>query len=369
MLITDAWVPLGHPLHLLSPKLAERNSLELLDANAFASNAASISREIINRLLKRRGWATVIGHNDWFQQTAVAQLKKFGAKARSQTVFAYSYAARDIFRYARSRGWRTVLGQIDPGLGEERIVECLDKGYAGGKADWSPAPLSYWRQWREEIDLADVVVTNSCWTRGMLVGEGISADKLRVIPLAYDQPAASTNFNRNYPFKFDHDRPLRVLFLGQINLRKGVGPLFEAIRLVDGEPIEFWFVGPLQVPMPADLAGRRQIRWFGAVERGGTEDFYRDADVFLFPTFSDGFGLTQLEAQAWRLPVITSRFCGDVVKDGVNGVLLSEINAACIATSLRAFVRAPARLRALSTSSGIEKRFSVNSLAEQFLSL
>jgi glycosyltransferase involved in cell wall biosynthesis len=262
-----------------------------------------------------------------------------------------------------------VLGQIDPGVGEERIVECLDRGYTGGKADWSAAPLSYWRQWREEIDLADVVVTNSSWTSGMLAGEGISEDKLRVIPLAYEQPAASTNFKRSYPFRFDHDRPLRVLFLGQINLRKGVGPLFDAIRLLDGEPIEFWFVGPLQVPMPVDLAGHRQIRWFGAVERGRTEDFYRDADVFLFPTFSDGFGLTQLEAQAWRLPVIASRFCGNVVKDGVNGVLLSEIEAACIATSLRAFVGAPALLQALSSSSGIERRFSVDSLAEQFLSL
>jgi hypothetical protein len=30
-------------------------------------------------------------------------------------------------------------------------------------------------------------------------------------------------------------------------------------------------------------------------------------------TFSDGFGLTQLEAQAWKLPMITTRFCGEVV--------------------------------------------------------
>ena len=40
----------------------------------------------------------------------------------THTVFAYSYAAEGIFKFARERGWRTVLGQIDPGPAEERIV-------------------------------------------------------------------------------------------------------------------------------------------------------------------------------------------------------------------------------------------------------
>jgi glycosyltransferase involved in cell wall biosynthesis len=38
----------------------------------------------------------------------------------------------------------------------------------------------------------------------------------------------------------------------------------------------------------------------------------------VFPTFSDGFGLTQLEAQAWILPIITTNFCGKLVEDEQN---------------------------------------------------
>ena len=56
--------------------------------------------------------------------------------------------------------------------------------------------------------------------------------------------------------------------------------------------------------------------------------FYKEADVFILPTLSDGFGLTQLEAQSWKLPVIASRHCGEVVRDGENGVVLEEVSAA-----------------------------------------
>ena len=136
------------------------------------------------------------------------------------------------------------------------------------------------------------------------------------MPLAYERPPESVAFRRRYPSSFSSTRPLRVLFLGQVNLRKGVEPLLDAIRLLSGEPIEFTFVGPVQISIPADLRNNRQVHWHGPAPRPATGQFYKDADVFLFPTFSDGFGLTQLEAQAWKLPVITTRFCGEVVEHG-----------------------------------------------------
>jgi glycosyltransferase involved in cell wall biosynthesis len=45
--------------------------------------------------------------------------------------------------------------------------------------------------------------------------------------------------------------------------------------------------------------------------------------------------MAQVEAQAWRLPIIASRACGRVVKDGIDGLLLPEVTADAIATALR----------------------------------
>ena len=112
-------------------------------------------------------------------------------------------------------------------------------------------------------------------------------------------------------------------------------------------------VGDVQVPIPPEFKKHPKVKWFGAIPRGVTARFYRDADVFLFPTFSDGFGMTQLEAQAWKLPIIASRRCGDVVNDGENGFLLPEISAGAIAQAIEGILAGPAILSSLAARSRI----------------
>jgi glycosyltransferase involved in cell wall biosynthesis len=199
------------------------------------------------------------------------------------------------------------------------------------------------------------------------LGEGIPAEKIKVVPLAYDEPKAVGATRREYPAEFTPSRPLRVLFLGQINLRKGVGALLDAIRLLRGEPIEVSLVGPIQISIPSDLRDNPQVRWVGPVPHEHTARFYRDADVFLFPTFSDGFGLTQLEAQAWKLPIVATKFCGNVVEDGRNGWLLPEVSPCAIAATMRRCRAAPARLQEFSARSAFTERFALTSIGEQWL--
>ena len=115
-----------------------------------------------------------------------------------------------------------MLGQIDPGPVEERIVAGLHKNSAIQHTHWEPAPEAYWDNWRNECSLADQIVVNSDWSKDALIGEGVAAEKLRVIPLAYEAATDTQSFERHYPRSFSAERPLRVLFLGQINLRKGV---------------------------------------------------------------------------------------------------------------------------------------------------
>jgi glycosyltransferase involved in cell wall biosynthesis len=68
----------------------------------------------------------------------------------------------------------------------------------------------------------------------------------------------------------------------------------------------------------------------------------------MFPTFSDGFGLTQLEAQASALPIIASGNCGNVVEDGRSGFLLQEITGKEIANRLDYLVANPLELARMS---------------------
>jgi len=314
------------------------------------------------------GWELIHAKNGSFQQFVLAQLKNSYTNGNGQrhTVFAYSYAAEGIFEFARQRGWKTVLGQIDAGPLEEQLVGALNENNASG---WTPAPPEYWQQWRRECDLANHIVVNSEWSREGLVNQGISPDKIKVIPLALEPAAESATFNRSYPRVFTSHRPLRVLFLGQICLRKGVDALLQAIQLLHDEPIEFWFVGPIQVEIPHALRSESRVQWVGAVPRSQTSDYYRKADVFILPTLSDGFGLTQLEAQAWKLPVIASRFCGSVVEDGINGLLLPEVSSSAIVNALTTILRSPQKLQAMSDASHVSERFSLDSIGASLVNL
>jgi glycosyltransferase involved in cell wall biosynthesis len=366
---TDLWIRPNVLTRRWRNKLSGRFHPELAHARVNAANAAALSFQIESQIRGLGGWQLTVRRNDWFQRNVLARLSRRERELdrRPATVFAYSYAAEQIFSYARERGWRTVLGQIDPGPAEESIVSRL-RATGSGNA-WQPAPAEYWRKWRNECELADQIVVNSAWSRKELVREGIPETKIRVIPLAFEPRKQAEGFERAYPAVFTAVRPLKVLFLGQVNLRKGAEALLEAARLLAEETIEFWFVGPRQIQLAPDLNSKDNVKFFGAVPRMEVDRFYRDADVFILPTLSDGFGLTQLEAQSWKLPVIASRFCGEVVEHGRNGLILAQVSGEEIAKVLSELLGASHRLAAMSRQSYVQKNFSLQSLASSLSQL
>ncbi len=399
-LITDAWFP---PSSLLAKvcggesKLRDRFQSELRDARVKAFNSSLIVFERLARVRGLEMWPSVLARNHWFQHKVVSFLRSHLRKGAwlprgftlstlnyQPILLSYSYTALEPFRYAKAHGWKTVLIQIDPGPEEEKIVAeevARVPELAGG---WHPAPAEYWAFWREECKLADRIVVNSEWSRDALAGVGVPTEKIIIIPLAYEAPEIRSqkpeiHNGRVYPTRFTFERPLRVLFLGLINLRKGVARLLEAAQLLRDEPVEFWLVGPVEISNSRTIAeaGRRgfpqgndyRVKWFGPVTRNQAAEFYRNADVFILPTLSDGFAITQLEAQARGLPIIISKNCGKVVENGVNGIILDEPTAACIADAVRDCIANPDRLERLASTSHVRDKFTLQALAHQLQDL
>lgn len=73
-------------------------------------------------------------------------------------------------------------------------------------------------------------------------------------------------------------------------------------------------------------------------------DAYRAADVFLFPSTTETFGLVALEAMACRVPVIAARTGGvlDIISDGVNGLFFDPQQPAEIGGLVRRLRENPA---------------------------
>lgn len=342
-LVTDLWCPPHWPegLRARLGRVGERSHPDLPAPYAWAPMGAALLREAGDKLARRTGWDQILHRNAWFQRRAAAYLAQLPA-TDPMTVFAYSYAAGDILRTAQDRGWKTILGQIDPGPVEARMVTQLYRD-AGQAAQRQTIPDTYWDLWRRETELADLILVNSRWSAEGLQAEGVPAQKIRILPLAYEggRPAGAA---RPAVTAFNTERPLRLLFLGQVTLRKGADLVLEAMRLCPDLPIELDIVGPLQIALPDWVAGDPRIRLHGSVPRSRVGDFYAQADLFLFPTRSDGFGLTQLEALSAGVPILASRHCGEVVRPGTDGILLDELNAPAVASTLTGLLQDPDRV-------------------------
>jgi glycosyltransferase involved in cell wall biosynthesis len=145
--------------------------------------------------------------------------------------------------------------------------------------------------------------------------------------------------------------------------------MLEAVELLRGAPVSFSFVGPSEIQLPQRIRANSRVNWCGAVPRTEVHGFYSQSDVFILPTHSDGFGLTQLEAQSWGLPVIASVNCGAVVKHGENGLLLPAVSGLAIAEAIEVILKDPAQLSKMSMRS---KRsimdYSVDRIFPKFIS-
>ena len=184
----------------------------------------------------------------------------------------------------------------------------------------------------------------AAWT-----GERFYGGRYRVIPNGVAVPDALELMPAQ---PISADRPLQIAFVGQAVERKGLPVLlraFEALR--EHVPAELKIVGatPEEVE-PLLLDGREGVTVLGKVDDATKVQILREADVLAAPSLGgESFGMVLTEAFAAGTPVVASDIAGyrDVVRDGVDGVLVPRGDAAALGEALRALALDPARRDAL----------------------
>jgi glycosyltransferase involved in cell wall biosynthesis len=368
--VTDAWLSksVANIVRPLAPSLAERRSDRLPDPFVASNTLGRLAFDTRLRLTKRDIWTGIMERNEWFGRWVVKQ----AAKSPATSVFSYSYTARLPFREAKSRDAMCVLGQIDPGPREQEVVSEAARDYLHLAPPADCVPPKYWDLWREEVALADKIVVNSSWSAKLLVEEGMPAEKLVEVPLVYERADSTCDEWRVTSDESQRKKPnprLKALFLGSVILRKGVGQLFDAIRMLKNEPVDFTFAGPVGVKIPDEISGMSNVRFLGSVDKATCERLYRESDIFLFPTLSDGFGLTQLEALGHGLPVIASKNCGQVVEGRDNGLVLPEVSPEAIAEAIMELIRDRDLLAKLKANARVPDKCHPRHLAPALLAL
>ena len=292
--------------------------------------------------------------------------------------FGYDTGFLEPARWVKEHGGKTIVCQMDPSRFEVDLVREEEARWPGWSRRSAEVPEAYFRRREEEWAVADLVMVNSEWTRQALIRQGVPESKLVVVPLAFEarnsrlsalvtRPAAGTSSRLS---TFDSQRKLRVLFLGQVILRKGIQYLIEAAKLLKEESIHFDVVGPIGISQEALKSAPPNMTFHGSVTRDRTREFYESADIFVLPTLSDGFALTQLEAMTHGLPVIATPNCGEVVTDGVDGLIVPAGDSMALAEAFQLLIQDPERLRAMSRETSMTSgRFGLESLHQNLAAL
>lgn len=368
-LITDFWKPFSSKIPgTITTRARGRQHLALAGHRVRHANLAMTCFRLCERIRRPGRWEGVIAQNAYFQKKFVtfleAEMDRWGAGG---VVFSYSYAARDLFLAAKKRGWKTILGQIDPGPFEARIVEDLKERHPDYLTSLGPPPAHYFDLWKEETELADAILVNSEWSANALRHESVPAERLHTIPIPYHQ--SGSRKKPLGPRAFSKERPLKLLFLGQVNLRKGIAELLEAMSLLQAEPVELKIVGEVKTTIPRERRNLASVSWARNIPRHQVDSLYAGADLFILPTHSDGFGLTQVEALSAGLPVVASQNCARLVEDGRNGRLLAGVSGAEIASVIRDVLAAPQNLAEWMTHCDVPVACQIESVGEQLKDL
>jgi len=121
------------------------------------------------------------------------------------------------------------------------------------------------------------------------------------------------------------ERPV-FLYAGRLAVEKNI----EAFLKID-LPGEKWVAG--EGPLAEELKRKYpNVRYIGVLPQTELAALYNAADVFVFPSLTDTFGLVMVEAMACGLPVAAFPVAGpiDVVGHGGAGVLHEDLRTACI---------------------------------------
>jgi glycosyltransferase involved in cell wall biosynthesis len=248
---------------------------------------------------KAESWTAV---NPPFDRWAARRLRN----SRSRIFVGAETCARDCFQVAREQGMVRVLDA--PQVHSRFLVNLLQRGHEelGRKFSGQIDDNEIAARKEDELELADWILTYSDVHRRSFIENGIRAERLVEIPLWAD--AALWDIRHNYDT--ESTKPLEVLFVGSIGIRKGIPWLLNSLKELTGN-VRLTLLGTTEPGFEDVLAQYEdQFVYVPSQPRTVLNLFYQRADILVLPSLVDSFGFVAMEAMLAGLPVIVSENCG-----------------------------------------------------------
>ncbi len=269
-----------------------------------------------------------------------------GEVARLQPRFCYAFTqvALESLRWARRAGVPTAIDNPNGHIRNfQQVCERESQRWFGKKSTGHPSPAMLDRI-EEEYQLADQVRMYSSWGQASMTSFGVPAEKIHVIRQTINlerfRPAAT------WP---NPSGPLRICYVGSLDLRKGFVYLLKAIRMIGAKHIRLQIAGATGDRDCARLFARESAGLQVEAAPADSLPVYRQSELLVVPTLEDGLPFVLVEGLACGLPTIVTREAGaaECVRDGCSGWVVPAAEVEPLAAALEQALRLRSELPAM----------------------
>ena len=200
------------------------------------------------------------------------------------------------------------------------------------------------------------VVVPSAFMNDLLLGEGIAQERIRVVQPGRDLDGVVGAA----PSRRSRSNGTSYVCVANLSTHKRSLDLLAAFAALDDVDATLMLVGAATDPRLADrvrerlggrdLAGR--ARWLGPRSPHDVAEILLCSDVFVLPAVEEAYGMAVAEALALGVPAVVagSGNLPELVRDGVDGIVVAPDDVAALADAMRRLAREPALLDAMSAA-------------------
>lgn len=199
-----------------------------------------------------------------------------------------------------------------------------------------------WSNILKDVARADYVLVNSDFVKKTFIHFGYDPGRIFVLYTGVDDRFLSLIPQRTYPSS--SEKPIRLLFAGDMGARKGGQVLLQALSHIRDLPWQFEAIGSIDPNLRNDFRdffADERVTVTGHLPWAELAEHMSMADIFVFPSLAEGSARVVFMAMACGCYVITTPNSGSIVQDEIHGKIVAPGDVDALEAALRKSFRNP----------------------------
>lgn len=288
----------------------------------------------------------------WLNNVFGKAVAKYAIKHNAAAVIMYDTTATECFKYLKRKAPH-IKRILDMSIATREFAKNIyDRDIEISGSDLIKRENEYiWNHkyleiYREEICDADFFLSSSEFVKSSIRYFDVPEDKIIVAPYGVNPDKFTT---KGVEKKVRTSTPLQLLFVGQVNARKGMHHLLKVMSQFGKDQVFLTLVGVVDKSSEIykKYCDEENICFAGYKVRDELIELYGSVDAFILPSLCEGMAMVGFEAMSMELPIICTTNTGinDLIHNYSNGIVVEASNAEELKNAIQWCVDHPKEVR------------------------